>query len=162
METITVKKDFVEVDHVTDRDTFFKMKAEQKLIANELRTGSISEASSKELDKWRSEKPAEVTQYKLVTCDLGHAHQIPNPQYPAYERAWEQWLARSPNHYYPFTKKYARCHNIVYGLTRGRTYREIERTVREHNEPDLCLLTKVAAHYGLRQDFLSGVSKDAR
>lgn len=44
---------------------------------------------------------------------------------------------------------HARYLNIIYGIVRGRKYREIEHKYRENNAPDGYWIEKVCAEYGI-------------
>lgn len=41
---------------------------------------------------------------------------------------------------------YARYYNIIYGMLRGRAYKQIEQKVREHNEPNKYRIQAMCAH----------------
>lgn len=162
METITEKKDFVEVKHVTDRATFLRMKEEQKLIATEGKTHAIAIGMSLAGKAWQDSAPTIVKKYVTRRCDLGCDHQVDNPEYAAYLEKFLAWKAAAPTGRYRFTKKYARCHNIVYSMVRGKTYIEVERTVREDNFPDAHLLRQIAGSYGLDETVIKGALENAR
>jgi hypothetical protein len=46
---------------------------------------------------------------------------------------------------------HARELNIIYGMLRGRTYKQIEPKVKEGNEPSLYVLEQIIAKYGLKE-----------
>lgn len=162
METVTEKKEFVEVEHVTDRATFLRMKEEQKLIATEGKTHAIAIAISRDSNAWLGKAPKRVKSYVEKRCDLGCVHRVTNPEYAKYLEDVKAWKATEPNCHYRFTKEYARCHNIVYSMVRGRAYSEVEQKVRENNFPDAGLLRQVARSYGLDESVIKGALENAR
>lgn len=161
MEAIN-KNEANEVRYIADLDTFIKMKAEQKAIISEGKTGAIRGEISRKLSDWRSSAPKQVDPYKRVQCDLGHYHSVRNPEYAKYEADVKAWRAKRPDDTCRFTKEYARLFNIVYGMARGNEYRAMERVVREGNEPSLSRLLKVIDSYGLDRAFFQGAIENAR
>lgn len=162
MEAINEKDAVNEVRYIADRDTFFKMKAEQKAIIAEGKTGAIRGAISRKLSDWRDQAPEQVERHVQARCDLGHCHSEPNLNYAEYEKAVAAWRSKRPDDTYRFTKEYARLFNIVYGMARGNEYRAMERVVREGNEPSLTGLLKIIDSYGLDRAFFKGAIENAR
>lgn len=156
-------KNYVEVKYITDSTTFFKMKEEQKLIAEELRTGKIRYENNKKLFEWYSKKPKDVEPQIRKLCDLGCYHYITNPDYPAYLELINKWKEIRPNAKgYRFTTSYARAFNIVYSMIRGKTYKQVEQKVRESNEPSYSEIKKIIKEYNLDESYFNEALKNAR
>ena len=156
-------KNYVEVKYITDSTTFFKMKEEQKLIAEELRTGKIRYENNKKLDDWYSKKPKDVEPQIRKLCDLGCYHFITNPDYPAALKKLNNWKAEKPNiPIYRFNEYYARAFNIIYSMVRGKTYKQVEQKVRENNEPSYSEIKKIIKEYNLDESYFNEALKNAR
>ncbi len=120
--------------YLCDKETFLAMKAEQKAIANERKTGDLRRKYWSDLDAWNKKKPFVEPErhYKTETCNLGHDHTTskPNPKYGDYLKAMEDWKTSKPidGSVLSHSDHYARAFNIIYGMVRGKTYRQIEKT----------------------------------
>ena len=150
-------KNYVEVKYITDSTTFFKMKEEQKLIAEE------QKLIAEELDEWYSKKPKDVKPLIRKLRDLGCYHYITNPDYPAYLELINKWKEIRPNAKgYRFTTSYARAFNIVYSMVRGKTYKQVEKKVRDNNEPSYSEIKKIIKEYNLDESYFNEALQNAR
>lgn len=78
--------------------------------------------------------------------DESRTHQIRTDYY----RLINQQVTRPPR---PWVLEVsARAMNIVYGMIRGNSYREIEKTYREGNGPNKYEIMTVLNHYGIDHD----------
>jgi len=107
---------------LSTKETYFQIKADQKAIATESKTHDISSAYEIKYHGWYATKPK----------GFGD----------------DEWRNRRPSN--PWILEVSpRSLNIVYGMLRGRAYREIEKTYREHNGPNKESIAKVLSHYGI-------------
>jgi hypothetical protein len=76
----------------------------------------------------------------------------------AYRQASSQWAKEVPRSMWAHPKLEltpeafnARELNIIYGMLRGKTYKQIEPKVKEGNEPSLYVLEQIIAKYRLKE-----------
>ena len=47
------------------------------------------------------------------------------------------------------SNNYVRCFNIIYGMVKGKSYKQIENKVRDYNEPSKFFLIRIIKEYNL-------------
>lgn len=121
-------------NYITDHETYFKMKEEQKVISREAKTKELKSKYYKDISIWeKSRGPKEPANY---------------------------WYNRRPT--YKYDEIYARHHNIIYSIVNGKTYKQVEGKVREHNEPLRTTLLRIIKEYNLNESDFSEVFNYAR
>lgn len=124
--------DFVmnRMEHKTSKEQFLRMKARQKAITQERRTGDEERAFNRLMGEWSALCPKKTEPHIYVKCNLGHTHGVTNPEYAAYQLAVKEWKEKRPARPASLVShdtEYARSFNIAYGLAKGRTYAQIEK-----------------------------------
>lgn len=110
---------------LSSKETYFQMKADQKAFLSNAKQ-EISSAYGKLVDAWYAKKPTNpnsIIEWRNI-----------KPQQP--------WTLIAD----------ARSMNIIYGMIRGHSYRDIEKTYREHNGPNKYNIQSILNHYGINYD----------
>jgi hypothetical protein len=126
-----------EIKRFCSRETFLQMKEHQKLYPSDQRTAKEEfKAKHSEVDKKLKEM---------------------------LDKNGDNWVARyeinkhRPSEWHGNVAFDARSYNIVYGMIRGKSYKQIERKVKEGNEPYFPSVMAIIDEYKLDpNDFFNG------
>ena len=119
---------------LSTKETFFQIKADQKAIMTNSKTGETRSAYISAYELWSKQTPPIRLPAGMSTTELfalKDAHQKAKPSRP--------WILDCS----------ARSMNIIYGMLRGHSYREIENKYGEHHGPDKFSIEQALAHYGI-------------
>jgi hypothetical protein len=123
---------------LSSKETFYQIKADQKAIMSNSKTHEILSAYNAAYDAWYKAKPQPIEGAK------GEA------RFPD-QTEWRKTMPKRPW----VLDCSARSMNIIYGMLKGHSYREIEKTYREHHGPDADSIKRTLDHYGISYvDFL--------
>jgi len=110
--------------------TFLQMKADQKAIYDESKTHQLRKDYDRLTNDWANKRPGVI---------LNSSGNLPS---------LTDWRNSKPA--FPWILEVdARAMNIVYGMLKGHSYRDIENTYRKGNGPDRYAIRQVLGHYGI-------------
>ena len=129
-----------EIKRLCDKETFLKMKEYQKLFPAEIRAAK---------QKFKQKNSAVDKELKEFFEKKGTA-----------KIDWEEYYKIQEKRRFSFKwnldfSMYAREFNIVYGMVRGKSYKQIEPKVKEGNVPSFTGIEEIVKFYKLNlEDFI--------
>ena len=121
---------------ICDRDTFLKMKNDQKMIRNEVRYRNAFTEHYAKVQEWIAQHPGFIRS---------------NPEYQDIRK--RPWLATLGE-----DSDLRRAMNVVYGIIKGKPYSKIES--KHHTEVDPYRFNEVCVHYNLDTSQIKGLIHD--
>lgn len=131
---------YTERNYLCDRETYLAMKQDQKLLMGKDDAKALIEKYNTEKNQWYEQAP-----------DLGNSRSF--TERTILQKDWKSKEPIEPR----FLKLNPRAMNIVYSIIKGKTYKQIEKKVRDHNQPKKYFIEKICSLYGIGISLLEGI-----
>jgi len=148
----------MEKNYISTREQFLALKEEQKRLTSFIKEGNAQ--YKKDLQEYRDGlrvTPPEWREAEKLEWYYRKPKVTENEFADSYSKRYAEWF-HSGKHFYPNN---VREFNIVYGMVRGKSYKQIEIKVKKDNFPHLFEIKKIIKDYGLNEDdfFINGELK---
>ena len=134
--------------HIVSKEVYLQMKHDQKII-----NGNDTDIEVKEYERLKKEWAEQYTEWISLqpvrpdTTSLFNRNKI----YNEFRSSYDKWDATRPVAPIPpyLSRVSTRAMNIVYGIAKGKSYKQIESKVRKYNEPRKKEILTICDHYDI-------------